>query len=191
MAEPTGELTPQQQRAYYKMRTALADLRNNDRKAARAKLEEALDLDHELVEARLWLAHLLLEEGDIKAAVAQYQTGLMFSPQEERLSQGLQAAQTAAIYAQRPEAKDEVAAKQRLVPNLILAALLPPSGFLLGLWEIATGRTREWKDLGLKTLLTSLAAFFAWFILLAFVEVVIEGARPGVAGDLDNDVLHR
>ena len=61
--------------------------------------------------------------------------------------------------------------------------LLPPSGILLGLWEIATGGTQEWKDLGLKTLLAGIAALCAWLILLAFIGVVLEGtAESGAVG---------
>jgi tetratricopeptide (TPR) repeat protein len=181
VAQAAEPLTPQQQRAQYKMMAGVTDLQMGELKTARAKFEEALDLDHELVEARLWLAHVLLQQGESQAAVGQYRTGLMFSPADERLTQGLRAAESAAVHAAMPEAKDRVAAKQRLVPNLILAALMPPGGLVLGVWEIATGRTQEWKDLGVKTLLASIAAFVAWFILLMFIGIIVEGG-PGVAG---------
>jgi tetratricopeptide (TPR) repeat protein len=157
------------------MMAGVTDFNAGERKAARAKLEEALDLDHECVDARLWLAHLLIEEGEGEAALQQYQTGLLFSPQDPRLLQGLQQGQSAAHLATTPEGKDAVAAKQRLIPNLILAVLIPPSGFLLGIWEIATGRTQEWKDLGVKTLLAAVAGAVAWILLLAFIGIVVGG----------------
>jgi tetratricopeptide (TPR) repeat protein len=166
VAQAAEQLTPQQQRAQYKMMAGVTDLQMGELKTARAKLEEALDLDHELVEARLWLAHVLLQEGESQAAVVQYRTGLMFSPADERLVQGLRAAESAAVHAATPEAKDRAAAKQRLVPNLVLAALLPLGGLVLGVWEIATGRTQEWKDLG---------ALVAWFIILMFIGLIVEG----------------
>jgi len=175
MATATPPLTPQQQRAQYKMMAGVTDLQTGEPKAARAKLEEALDLDHELVDARLWLAHALLQEGEAEAAVEQYRTGLLISPGDERLLQGLSAAQSAEVQAVSPEARDRRAAKQRLVPNLIMAALMPPGGFLVGAWEAGTGRTQEWKDLGVKTLLASIAAGVAWFIVLAFIGLVVEG----------------
>ena len=183
MASDPESLTPQQQRAQYKMVAGVNDLRAGERKAARTKLEEALDLDHESVDARLWLAHLLLGDGEAVAAARQYRTGLMFHPGEQRLLEGLRAAESATVRAATPEGKDETAAKQRLVPNLILAALMPPGGFVLGIWEIATGRTQEWKDLGVKTLLASIAAFAAWAVILTFIRLIVEGsAGPGVTG---------
>jgi len=183
MASEPEPLTPQQQRAQYKMMAGVTDLRAGERKAARLKLEEALDLDHESIDARLWLAHLLLEDGEAAAAARHYRTGLMFHPGEERLLKALRGAESAAAHAATPEGKDETAAKQRLVPNLIMAALMPPGGFLLGLWEMVTGRTQEWKDLGVKTLLASVAAFAAWAIVLAFIGLIVEGgAGPAVPG---------
>lgn len=176
MAAATPPLTPQQQRAEYKMMAGVTDLQTGDAKAGRAKLEEALDLDHELIDARLWLAHALLQDGEPEAAVQQYRTGLLLSPGDERLLQGLRAAQSAEVQAMSPEAQDRRAARQRLVPNLIMAALMPPGGFVLGVWEAATGRTQEWKDLGVKTLLASIAAGTAWFILLAFIGIIVEGS---------------
>jgi tetratricopeptide (TPR) repeat protein len=179
MAAPPAPLTPQQQRAQYKMMAGVTDLHTGDPKGARARLEEALDLDHELVDARLWLAHLLLQEGEAEAAVEQYRTGLLISPGDERLLQGLQGAQSAEVQALSPEARDRVAVKQRLVPNLIMSALMPPAGFLLGAWEAMTGRTQEWKDLGVKTLLASIAAGVAWFIIVAFIGLVMEHGGGG------------
>jgi hypothetical protein len=45
---------------------------------------------------------------------------------------------------------------------------------------VATGRTQEWKDLGVKTLLASIAAAVAWFVLLAFIGLIVEGGgSPG------------
>jgi hypothetical protein len=157
------------------MMAGVTDLQTGDAKAGRAKLEEALDLDHELVDARLWLAHALLQEGQAEAAVQQYHTGLLIAPGDERLLQGLQAAQSAEVQAMSPAARDRVAARQRLVPNLIMAALMPPGGFIVGVWEVATGRTQEWKELGVKTLLASIAAGVAWFIVLAFIGMVVGG----------------
>jgi len=178
-----GRLTPQQQRAQYKMMAGVTDLQTGEKKAGRAKLEEALDLDHELVEARLWYAHALMEEGDAAGAVRQYRAGLLFSPDDQRLLDGLRAAQSAEVHSLTPEAKDQTAAKQRLVPNIILAALMPPGGFVLGLWELATGRTQEWKDLGVKTLLASVAAGVAWSIILTFIGLIVGGgAETGVVG---------
>jgi tetratricopeptide (TPR) repeat protein len=183
MASEPEALTPQQQRAQYKTMAGVNDLRAGERKAARTKLEEALDLDHESVDARLWLAHVLLEEGDSAAAARQYRAGLMFHPGEQRLLEGLRAAESAAVRAATPEGRDETAVKQRLVPNLIMAALMPPGGFLLGLWEIITGRTQEWKDLGVKTLLASIAAAAAWVLILTFISLIVEGgAGPSVTG---------
>jgi len=99
VAEAARQLTPQQQRAQYKMMAGVGDLQAGERKAAREKLEEALDLDHECADARLWLAYLLLQDGEAEAAVRQYRTGLMFSANDERLLQGLQAAAAAAAQA--------------------------------------------------------------------------------------------
>jgi tetratricopeptide (TPR) repeat protein len=178
MAQTQPRLTPRQQRAHYKVRAAITDLEMGEPKTARTKLEEALDLDHECVDARLWLAHVLLEEGEAAAALQQYETGLVFTPDEPRLLEGLQAIRAAAKEAATPEGRDRARAKQRLVPNIVLAALIPPSGVVLGLWEIAFGRTKEWKDLGLKTLLTSVAAMAAWVIILGFLGVILGGLEP-------------
>lgn len=178
MAAPSDKLTPQQQRAQYKVLAGIADLRAGARKAARSKFEEALDIDHESVEARLWLAHVLLEDGESDAAVRQYRTGLLFNPHDQRLSDGLRVAQLAKVHAASPEAQDRVVAKQRLVPNLIMAALMPPAGFILGAWEILTSRTKEWRDLGVKTLLASVAAGVAWIIFLTFVGIVVQEGTP-------------
>lgn len=159
------------------------DLHAGQVPAARAKLEEALDLDHESTEARLWLAHLFLVQGEPDAALEQYRTGLLFSPSDKHLQQGIPTAQAAMAHAATPSARDKAVAKQRLVPNLILAGLIPPSGILLGLWEIATGKTEEWKDLGLKTLLVGVAALCAWLVVLAFIGVVMEGGvQPAAYG---------
>ncbi len=183
MAQAKDRLTPLQQRAQYKLRSGVIDFHANQLAAARVKFEEALDLDHELTEARLWLAHVLLAQGDAKAALEQYQTGLLFSPRDRRLQEALPTAQVAVAHAGTPEARDEVAARQRLVPNLILSGLIPPSGILLGLWEIVTARTEEWRELGLKTLLVGVAALVAWIIIAMFIGVIVEGgiepATPG------------
>lgn len=183
MVHAEVRLTPLQQRAQYKLRSGVIDFHANQLAAARVKFEEALDLDHELTEARLWLAHVLLAQGDAKAALEQYQTGLMFSPQDRQLQGALPTAQAAVAHAGTPEARDEAAAKQRLIPNLILAGLIPPSGVLLGLWEIVTARTEEWRELGLKTLLVAVAAFVVWIIIILFIGVLAGGgvqpAPPG------------
>ena len=182
MAEGTRPLTTRQQRAQYKVMAAISDLQAGRPAEARPKLEEALDLDHEFVEARLWLAHVLVNEGEAQAALQQYRTGLLFSPAEARLQEGLRAAQVVAKEAAAPGGRDRLLAKKRLVPNLILAALIPPSGIVLGLWEVLLGQTEEWKDLGLKTLLVAVAALFAWAIVLAFVSVVAGGMQPAPGG---------
>jgi len=175
VAQTDGRLTAIQQRAQYKMRSGVIDLHAGQLPAARAKFEAALDLDHELIDARLWLAHVLLTQGEAEAALEQYQTGLIFSPGDKRLQDAVPAAQVAVAQSATPSARDRVAAKQRLVPNLILAGLIPPSGLLLGLWEIVTARTEEWRELGLKTLLVSVAALVAWIIVIMFIGVVTQG----------------
>jgi tetratricopeptide (TPR) repeat protein len=183
VAQAQERLTPLQQRAQYKLRSGVIDFHANQLAAARAKFEEALDLDHELIDARLWLAHVLLAQGDAKAALEQYQAGLIFSPRDRRLQEALPAAQVAVAHARTPEARDEAAAKQRLIPNLILSGLIPPSGIVLGLWEIVTARTEEWRELGLKTLLVGVAALVVWIIIVLFIGVIVEGgiapAGPG------------
>ncbi len=176
MAQATPvPLTPRQQRAHYKVRAAVTDFELGRAAAARAKLQDALDLDHECVDGRLWLAHVLMHQGEPEPALKQYEAGLVFAPGDSRLTEAATAASTAAVGAEAPEARDRRLAKKRLVPNLILSALIPPSGVLLGLWEIVFGRTKEWKDLGLKTLLASLAAAVGWIIVVGFLLVVSGG----------------
>lgn len=175
MAQAEKRLTPRQERAAYRTRIAISDLEQGQLPAARAKLEEALDLDHELVEARLWLAHVLLQQGEPEPAQQQYETGLLFAPNDPRLLDGIRAAQAAAKTASAPAGRDKRIAKQRLIPNIIMAALFPPSGIIMGLWEIVTGSTKEWKDLGLKTLLAGVTASFVWGVIYMFLIAITAG----------------
>jgi tetratricopeptide (TPR) repeat protein len=147
---------PLRRRAYYRARTGIAALEGGNLEGAERHLNEALDLDHEFSDARLWLGHLYEQKHDPGAALTQYRLGLVFDPENVQLTQAAQTAETGAAWAGTKAAKQLKAARSRRVVNIIFALLVPCAGFFMGLWEIATAATPEWRDLGVRTLLCSL-----------------------------------
>jgi len=150
------------QRAFYRLRAGMDDVAQGQWPGAQAKLAEALDLDHAFTEARLWLGYVLERQGQPGAALRQYQVGLLFDPTSDELKVAAQRIAWAAAEEQSPEGRQAAAARGRLIPNLVVAALLPPTAVVMGLWEISTARAPEWRDLGVKTLAAGCIAGVFW-----------------------------
>jgi tetratricopeptide (TPR) repeat protein len=159
-------------KALYKVRSAIAAFEAGDAQAAHERLSEALDLDHECADARLWLGYLYEQENESAQALRQYQVGLVFDPGNPQLARAAYAAQMSQLYGQTPEQRELRDSRRRRISNLIFATMIPPAGFVMGLWQVATGRTAEWRALGTKTLLFSIlgaAIYFALFVFMALM----------------------
>lgn len=160
-------------RAYFKLRSAIQAAQAGNAAHARRRLREALDLDHEYSEARVWLGHLAEQESDPAVALRQYEVGLTFDPNHPGLRQAAQRVQSALTHGDPRRQRELREARRRLVGNLVFAVLVPPAGALMGMWEIATGQTEEWRQLGAKTLLFAGIGLGCYFLMLVFVIVVM------------------
>lgn len=160
-------------RAYFKLRSGIQAAQIGDLDHARRRLCEALDLDHEYSEARVWLGHLAEQENDPAAALRQYEVGLLFDPANPGLLEAARRVRSALTYGDPQGQRELREARRRLAGNLIFALLVPPAGFLMGVWEHLTGRTPEWRELGTKTLLFSLLGGACYFLLVTFVILVM------------------
>ncbi len=159
------------QRAYYRLRAGVEDAQRRQWSAAKAKLAEALDLDHEFTEARLWLGYVLEAMGDAAAAHRQYEVGLLFAPESYELQQARAGVAGLAATQQTPAGREQAAARSRLMPNLIVAVLLPPTAVVMGVWEIMAARTQQWRDLGVTTLAAGCIAGVFWLsVILAAIS---------------------
>jgi len=165
----TRRASAARQRAYYRLRAGMDEAARGQWALAQAKFAEALDLDHVFAEARLWLGYVLERQGRPGAALRQYQVGSVFAPASEELRLAAQRVTWAAAEEQSPEGRQAAAARGRLIPNLVVAALLPPTAVTMGLWEIATARSPEWRDLGVKTLAAGCIAGVFWASVILVV----------------------
>ncbi|MFQ6097242.1 MAG: tetratricopeptide repeat protein [Armatimonadota bacterium] len=159
-------------KALYKVRSAIAAFESGDLQSARDRLCEALDLDHECTDARLWLGYVYEQENEPTQALRQYRVGLVFDPDNPRLIQAAHAAEVSALYGHTPEQRELRDSRRRRISNLIFAAMIPPAGFVMGLWQVVTGRTTQWRALGAKTLLFAVigaAGYFALLVLMALM----------------------
>jgi len=163
-------------RAYFKLRSAIQAAQVGDLTHAGRRLREALDLDHEYSEARLWLGHLAEQENDPAAAVRQYEVGLTFDPHDPGLLEAARRVHSALTHGDPGRQRELLEARRRLAGNLIFAVLVPPAGCLMGLWEMATARTQEWHALGAKTLLFSGLAF-GCYLAIGFILLLLVAAQ--------------
>jgi len=164
---------PRRHRAYYKTRTGAAAARSGQLEQAERYLCEALDLDHEFTDARLWLGFVYEQQHEPRKALRQYQVGLTFDPQAAGLRQALQQAQAGTQWESTRAHKQIKGARSRRIPNIVFALLVPCGGFAMGLWEMATAEVPEWRELGMQTVLFALAGMAGQFILLLLIALLI------------------
>lgn len=160
-------------RAYFKVRSAIQAVKAGNLGHARRRLCEALDMDHEFGEARLWLGHLAERESDLATALRHYQLGLTFDPADAGLLEAAQRVQAAMAYGDTRSQRERREARRRMTGNLIFALLVPPAGFLMGGWEIAMARTDEWRKLGTNTVLFSLVGGACYVLIIMFALLVM------------------
>ncbi len=161
-------MNARRQRAYYKLRSAVQAVEAGDLAQARQRLHEALDFDHEYSDARQWLGHVAEREDDLETALRQCRIGLVFDPHNAALRTAAEGLQRGLRFGDRGEQQELLNARRRATSNLIFALLVPPAGFLMGLWATMTGRTPAWRDLGVRTLGMSLVGAFGYFLMIVF-----------------------
>jgi hypothetical protein len=168
--------SPLRKRAYYRARSGIVAAEAGRLEEAEWHFKQALDLDHECSDARLWLGHVHERRHDPAAALAQYKLGLVFEPGNAQLAQAAQNAGASTAWSSTKAAQQLKAAHSRRIVNLIFALLVPCAGFFMGVWEMIAAETPEWRDLGLRTLLCSLLGMFLQFMLLMFFALLADTA---------------
>jgi hypothetical protein len=166
---------PFRRRAYYKVRSGVAAAREGRLDEAEQHFCQALNLDHECSEARLWLGHVYEQRLEPTKALTQYRLGLLFEPESAELQQAVQRAEASALSSDTKAARQLRGARSRRIVNLIFAFVTPCAGFFMGLWEMASAEVPEWRELGLRTMLCSLLGFLLQFALVVII-VLIAGA---------------
>ena len=166
--------SPFRKRAYYRARSGIVAAEAGRLEEAEWHFRQALDIDHECSDARLWLGHVHERRHDPAAALAQYKLGLVFEPGNAQLAQAAQNAGASTAWSSTKAAQQLKAAHSRRIANLIFALLVPCAGFFMGVWEMIAAETPEWRDLGLRTLLCSLLGMFLQFMLVMFFALLAE-----------------
>ena len=166
---------PFRKRAYYKVRSGVVAAEDGRLDEAEQHFCQALNMDHECSEARLWLGHVYEQKLEPAKALTQYRLGLLFEPDSIELQQAAQRAEAGALSSDTKAARQLRGARSRRIVNLIFAFVTPCAGFFMGLWEMASAEVPEWRELGLRTMLFSLLGFLVQFALLVLV-LLIAGA---------------
>ena len=157
---------PRRRRAYYRTRSGAAAAQSGQLEEAERQLGEALDLDHECADARLWLGYVHEQRHEPRRALRQYQLGLTFDPQNANLQRAVQQALAGTQWENSRAHKQIKAARSRRIANPVFALLVPCGGFVMGLWEMATAEAPEWRDLGLRTVVFSLVGMTVLAVIL-------------------------